>query len=74
MFSSYLLNKTAELFIKFLHCLICMVGIATLSVWKPISMFTCGAVFLGVINLWKRDLEPLMKTSEILFLLLKKII
>lgn len=35
MFSSYLLNKTAELFIKFLHCLICVVGIATLSVWKP---------------------------------------
>lgn len=32
MFSSYLLNKTAELFIKFLHCLICVVGIATLSV------------------------------------------
>lgn len=31
MFSSYLLNKT-ELFIKFLHCLICVVGIATLSV------------------------------------------
>lgn len=48
MFSSYLLNKTAELFIKFLHCLICVVGISTLSVWKPISMFTCGAVFLGV--------------------------
>lgn len=32
MFLSYLLNKTAELFIKFLHCLICVVGIATLSV------------------------------------------
>lgn len=47
--NSYLQNKTAELLIKFLHCFICWVGIATLFVWKPISMFTCGAVFLELL-------------------------
>lgn len=71
MFSSYLLNKT-ELFIKFLHCWNCNTFCVKTN--KHVYLWRSFLGSYHVINLWKRDLEPLMKTSEILFLLLKKII
>lgn len=65
MFSSYLLNKTAELFIKFLHLPhLCGWNCNTFCVKTNKHVYLWRS-FLGsyhVIILWKRDLEPLMKT------------